>query len=56
VLPHTVSAYYAILGDLIIQSSESIKLSRLIPAKEIEKNWKQSLEKATVPRKFAMQA
>lgn len=56
VLPHTMSAYYAILGDLIIQSSESIKLSRLIPAKEIEKNWKQSLEKTTVPRKFAMQA
>jgi hypothetical protein len=53
VLPHTVSAYYAILGDLIIQNLESMKNSKLISAKEIEMIWKQNLEKKSVPRKFA---
>ena len=52
VLPHTVSAYYAILAALIIQNSESIQNSGLVSVAEIEKIWKQSLEKTTVPRKF----
>jgi hypothetical protein len=53
VLPHTVSFYYAILAALIIQNSESIKNSGLVSATEIENIWKQSLEKTTIPRKFA---
>jgi hypothetical protein len=52
---HTISAYYAILGWLIIQTSESIEKSGLVTAGEIKKIWKRSMEKTTVPRRFAMQ-
>jgi hypothetical protein len=56
VLPHTVSAYYAILGDLIFRTLESMKKSKFISEKEARKILKQSLEKRTIPRGFAMRA
>jgi hypothetical protein len=53
VAPHTLSAYYAILGDLIFQTLGSMKKSKFISKEEAKKILRQSLEKTTVPRKFA---
>ncbi len=53
VLPHTLAAYYAILGDLIFRTLKSMKKSKFISEEEAKKILRQSLEKATVPRKFA---
>ena len=50
---HTLSAYYAILGDLIFQTLRSMENSKFISKEEAKRILKQSLEKRTVPRKFA---
>jgi hypothetical protein len=53
VLPHTISAYYAILGMLILQNVHAIGQSQLISKPEIRKIMKESMEKEEVKRRFA---
>ena len=52
-LPHTISAYYAILGMLILQNVHAIGQSQLISKAEIRKIMKESMEKKVVKRRFA---
>ena len=47
VLPHTISAYYAILGMLILQNVHAIGQSQLISKPEIRKIMKESMEKGS---------
>jgi hypothetical protein len=53
VLPHTLAAYYAILGELIFRTLGSMKESKFISEDEAKKILRQSFEKTIVPRKFA---
>lgn len=53
VLPHTVSAYYSILGMLILDNVHAIGESQIIQKKEIRKIMKESMEKETIKKRFA---
>jgi hypothetical protein len=53
VLPHTISAYYAILGMLILQNVRAIGQSQTIPKAEIQEIMKESMQKEAVKRRFA---
>jgi len=52
---HTISAYYAILGELIFNVLNSMRKSKFVSDIEIKKILKQSMEKKNAPRKFAQQ-
>ena len=52
VLPQTLSAYYAVLADLLIQLSKSISLSQLISETELENFWCEVLHEQSAPRRF----
>lgn len=55
VLPQTISAYYAVLGDLIIQVSKIASLGGLIEESYINEAWSIVLGEESVPRRFVMQ-
>ena len=50
---HTISAYYAILGELIFEVLSWMKKSKFISEIETKGILKQSMEKKNAPRKFA---
>lgn len=52
VLPNTLSAYYAVLGDLLIQLSKSLGLSNLISQSDLAAFWKIVFKVKSVPRRF----
>jgi hypothetical protein len=52
VLPNTLSAYYAVLGDLLLQLSKSFSLSNLISEAELAEYWEEVIKIETVPRRF----
>lgn len=52
VLPNTLSAYYAVLGDLLIQLSRSLGFSNLISQQELAELWGRVLKVQSVPRRF----
>ena len=52
VLPNTTSAYYAVIGDLIIQVSKSFSLSNFITKNELNGCWEAVLKDKSVPRRF----
>lgn len=54
VLPQVVAAYLAVLGDLIIQASETLTHIGVVSASELEAVWIKALEANTVPRRFAI--
>lgn len=54
VLPQTISAYYAVLGDLIIQMAEIASLGGVIEKSYVKEAWLASLEEKRVPRRFAI--
>ena len=55
VLPHTISAYYAVLSDLIIQFSEIANLGGIIEESYIKEAWSHILDEKSVPRHFVIQ-
>jgi hypothetical protein len=54
VLPQTIAAYMAVLGDITIQASGSVSNTGLLSADEVVDAWGAALESHTVPRRFAM--
>lgn len=54
VLPHTIAAYMAVLGDITIQASGSVRSTGLLSADDVVEAWSVALESHTVPRRFAM--
>ncbi|WP_260260347.1 hypothetical protein [Vibrio intestinalis] len=52
VLPHTLSAYYCVLADLILQLSASLSKSNLITSKQLTEYWAEVLKDDSVPRRF----
>jgi hypothetical protein len=52
VLPNTLSAYYAVLGDLLIQLSNSLSQSKLISNTELEVLWVEVFKVKSAPRRF----
>ena len=54
VLPQIISAYYAVLGDLIIQVTEITSLGGVIESSYIKEAWLAALEEKRVPRRFAI--
>jgi hypothetical protein len=52
VLPHTMSAYFAVLANLILIFSDELARRGMVPAKEVQDAWKESLEVESVPRRF----
>ena len=52
ILPQTVSAYYAILGDLILQLSRVLSETKLLTKELVQSAWEQSVEEQSVPRRF----
>lgn len=52
VLPNTLSAYYTVLGDLIMQLSISLSKSELISDVELDEFWRDVLKEKSVPRRF----
>ncbi|WP_207807990.1 MULTISPECIES: hypothetical protein [unclassified Pseudomonas] len=55
VLPQTIAAYMAVLGDITIQASGSVSFTGLLASDEVAEAWGAALEVHTVPRRFAMQ-
>ena len=51
--PHTISAFYAISGEMIFKALRSMKMSKFISENEAKKILRESLEKVTAPRKFS---
>ena len=54
VLPQTIAAYMAVLGDITIQASGSVSSTGLLSSDEVLDAWVAALESHTVPRRFAM--
>ena len=54
VLPQTIAAYMAVLGDITIQASGSVSSTGLLSADEVVEAWATALESHTVPRRFAI--
>lgn len=54
VLPETIAAYMAVLGDITIQASGSVSSTGLLSIDEVAGAWGEALEIHTVPRRFAM--
>ncbi|WP_333989333.1 hypothetical protein [Pseudomonas sp. S3(2024)] len=54
VLPQTIAAYMAVLGDITIQASGSVSFTGLLASDEVVEAWSAALEIHTVPRRFAM--
>jgi hypothetical protein len=52
VLPHTISAYYAAIGDIIIQLSESMAKSEVCTKTQVDAIWHKVLSSESVPRRF----
>ncbi|MGF1826372.1 hypothetical protein L4D17_23590 [Vibrio splendidus] len=52
VLPHTLSAYYCVLSDLIIQLSSSLSKSHLVDSELLKSFWSEVLKEDSVPRRF----
>lgn len=53
VLPQTISAFYAILADLITIFCDEASARGILTRVEVEQAQKASLETATIPRRFA---
>jgi hypothetical protein len=51
--PHTISLYYAILGEMIFEVLRSMKASKFISEKQAKEILKSSMEKKSASRKFA---
>jgi len=54
VLPQTIAAYMAVLGDITIQATGSVSSTGLLSSDEVVEAWGVALETHTVPRRFAM--
>jgi len=54
VLPQVISAYLAILADLVVQAADALCQSGAVPADTINAAWKHALEEEAVPRRFAV--
>lgn len=54
VLPQTIAAYMAVLGDITIQATGSVSSTGLLSSYEVVEVWGVALETHTVPRRFAM--
>lgn len=54
VLPQTIAAYMAVLGDITIQATGSVSSTGLLSSDEVVEAWGLALEIHTVPRRFAM--
>lgn len=52
VLPHTISAYYAVIGDIIIQLSKIMAKSEICTKSQIDEIWYKVLLSESVPRRF----
>jgi hypothetical protein len=52
VLPCTLSSYYAVIADLIIQLSKSLSLSGFITEAELGDCWMTVFKEKSVPRRF----
>ena len=52
VLPCTLSSYYAVIADLIIQLSSSLSLSGFITEDELGECWITVFKEKSVPRRF----
>ena len=52
VLPHTISAYYAILANLIKLFSKEVVQRGTVPEEMNTKYWSESLEVETIQRRF----
>jgi len=53
--PETIAMYFALLANLILITSETIKNCELVSSSTIKNIWKDSLEKKTIPRRFVQQ-
>ncbi|MDE1236837.1 hypothetical protein [Vibrio aestuarianus] len=52
VLPQTLSAYYCVLSDLIIQLSTSLQQSEFVSTEQLASYWSEVVETGSVPRRF----
>jgi hypothetical protein len=52
ILPQTIAAYYAIIGDLILQLSKELVRGGLLTNDFVDRSWKECAEPETVPRRF----
>jgi hypothetical protein len=56
ILPQTIAAYYAIIGDLILQLSKEVVNGGLLTSDFVDTAWKESTELETIPRRFMPRA
>lgn len=56
VLPQTIAAYMAVLGDITIQACGSVNSTGLLSPDEVMEAWGVALEIHMVPKRFAMRA
>ena len=54
VLPHTIASYLAVLADIIIQATDCLAHTGVVPPKEMQSALESALDTHTVPRRFVI--